>query len=64
MKYEIAGLGFWSEQSMESGHYDTKLEWEKVKVSANNVEYTESFSPPLSDMPVNTFEIVVIIPMY
>ena len=41
LKDEIAGLGFWSEQSMESGHHDFKLEWEKVKVSTNHVEYTE-----------------------
>ena len=41
MKGEVAGLGFWSEQSMESAHHDFKLEWEKVKVSANHVEYPE-----------------------
>ena len=41
MKGEIAGLGFWSEQSMESGHHDFKLEWEKVKVSENHAEYAE-----------------------
>ena len=35
MKGEIAGLGFWSEQS---GHHDFKLEWEKVKVSENHAE--------------------------
>ena len=39
LKGETAGLGFWSEQSMESGHHDFKLEWEKVKVSANHAEY-------------------------
>ena len=39
LKGEMAGLGFWSEQSMESGHHDFKLEWEKVKVSANHAEY-------------------------
>jgi hypothetical protein len=39
LKGEVAGLGFWSEQSMESGHHDYKLEWEKVKVSANHEEY-------------------------
>ena len=26
---------------MESGHHDYKLEWEKVKVSANHEEYGE-----------------------
>ena len=41
MKGEVVGLGFWSEQSMESGHHDFKLEWEKVKVSANHVDYAE-----------------------
>ena len=41
MKGETAGLGFWSEQSMESGHHDFKLEWEKVKVSENHAEYAE-----------------------
>ena len=41
LKGEIAGLRFWSEQSMESGHHDFKLEWEKVKVSANHAEYAE-----------------------
>ena len=40
-KGETAGLGFWSEQSMEAGHHDYKLEWEKVKVSANNDDYGE-----------------------
>ena len=39
LKGEAAGLGFWSEQSMESGHHDYKLDWEKVKVSANHEEY-------------------------
>ena len=39
LKGEVAGLGFWSEQSMESGHHDYKLEWEKVKVSPNHEEY-------------------------
>ena len=38
-KGEVAGLGFWSEQAMESGHHDFKLEWEKVKVSPNHEEY-------------------------
>ena len=38
-KGEIAGLGFYSEQAMESGHRDFKLEWEKVKVSPNHKEY-------------------------
>ena len=38
-KGETAGLGFWSEQSMEAGHHDFKLEWEKVKVSPNNEQY-------------------------
>ena len=40
-KGETAGLGFWSEQAMESGHHDFKLEWEKVKVSANHKQYSE-----------------------
>ena len=39
LKGEVAGLGFWSVQSMEAGHHDYKLEWEKVKVSANHEEY-------------------------
>ena len=39
MKEEVAGLGFWSEQSMEAGHLNFKMEWEKVKVSANHDEY-------------------------
>ena len=39
LKGEVAGLGFWSEQSMEAGHHDFKMEWEKVKVSANHDEY-------------------------
>ena len=38
-KGEIAGLGFWSEQAMESAHHDFKMEWEKVKVSPNHEEY-------------------------
>ena len=41
LKGEIAGLGFWSEQAMEAGHHDFKIEWEKVKVSANHAEYGE-----------------------
>ena len=41
MKGETAGLGFWSEPSMESGHHDFNLEWEKVKVSENHAEYAE-----------------------
>ena len=41
LKGELAGLGFWSEQSMESGYHDFKLELEKVKVSANQVEYAD-----------------------
>ena len=41
MKGEVAGLGFWSEQAMEAGHHDFKIEWEKVKVSANHAEYGE-----------------------
>lgn len=40
-KGETAGLGFWSEQSMEAGHHDYKLEWENVKVSANHEDYGE-----------------------
>ena len=39
LKGEVAGLGFWSEQSMEAGHHDFKMEWKKVKVSANHDEY-------------------------
>ena len=39
LKGEKTGLGFWSEQAMESGHHDFKLEWEKVKVSPNHEEY-------------------------
>ena len=38
-KGEKAGLGFWSEQSMEAGHHDFKLEWEKVKVTPDHKEY-------------------------
>ena len=38
-KGETSGLGYWSEQSMESGHHDFKLEWEKVKVSTNHAEH-------------------------
>ena len=41
MKGEKAGLGFWSEQAMEAGHHDFKMEWEKVKVSGNHAEYGE-----------------------
>ena len=41
LKGEETGLGFWSEQAMESGHHDFKLEWEKVKVSPNHEEYGE-----------------------
>ena len=37
MKVENAGLGFWSEQSMEAGHHDFKLEWEKV--NPDHAEY-------------------------
>ena len=40
-KGEVAGLGFWSEQAMESGHHDFKLEWEKVKVSSNHKQYSQ-----------------------
>ena len=39
MKGENAGLGFWSEESMEAGHHDFKLEWEKVKVTPDHAEY-------------------------
>ena len=39
LKGEKTGLGFWSDQAMESGHHDFKLEWEKVKVSPNHEEY-------------------------
>ena len=38
-KGETAGHGFWSEQSMEAGHHDFKLERQKVKVSPNNEQY-------------------------
>ena len=41
MKREVAGLGFWSEQSMEAGHHDFKLEWETVKVAPDHKEYGE-----------------------
>ena len=41
MKGQQAGLGFWSEQSMEAGHHDFKIEWEKVKVSPNHDAYGE-----------------------
>ena len=41
LKGETTGLGFWSEQSMEAGHHDFKMEWEKVKVSPNHKEYAE-----------------------
>ena len=41
LKGERAGLGFWSEQAMEAGHHDFKIEWEKVKVSRNHTEYGE-----------------------
>ena len=39
LKGETAGLGFWSEQAMESGHYDFKKEWGKSQVSPDNEDY-------------------------
>ena len=41
LKGEQASSGFWSEQSMEAGHHDFKIQWEKVKVSLNHDMYGE-----------------------
>ena len=41
LKDECHGLGFWSEQAMEAGHHDFKLEWENIKVAPSHKEYGE-----------------------
>ena len=40
-KGEVAGLGFWSEQAMESCHHDFKLEYEKAKIYEDSPELLE-----------------------
>ena len=35
---EVAGLGFWSKQAMESCHHDFKLEYEKAKICEDSLE--------------------------
>ena len=39
LKGEVAGLGFWMEQSMESMHHDFKIFWERFKVDINHLEF-------------------------
>ena len=40
-KGEVAGLGFWSEQAMESCHNNFKLEYEKAKICEDSPEFLE-----------------------
>ena len=40
-KGEVAGLGFWSEQAMESCHHDFKLEYENLKICQDSPEFLE-----------------------
>ena len=40
-KGEVAGMGFWSEQAMESCHHDFKMEVENDKLSSASPEYLE-----------------------
>ena len=41
-KGEVAGLGFWSEQAMESCHHDFKLEYKKDKLCEDSPEFLET----------------------
>ena len=36
-----AGLGYYSEQAMETAHADFKVEWERVKVGPNHQDYAK-----------------------
>lgn len=40
-KGEVAGMGFWSEQAMESCHHDFKIELENEKLSVESPDYLE-----------------------
>lgn len=37
----VAGMGFWSEQAMESCHHDFKMELENDKLSSESQEYLD-----------------------
>lgn len=39
LKGEVAGLGFWMEQAMESVHHDFRIFWERYKVDINHPEF-------------------------
>ena len=40
-KGEVAGMGYWSEQAMESCHHDFKMELENDKLSCESQKYLE-----------------------
>ena len=47
LKGEVAGLGFWSEQGMETGHFEFKEEWGKVKLPTSHTDYRENLEKTL-----------------
>ena len=48
LKEEVAGLGFWMEQAMESVHHDFKIFWQRYKVDIDHPDFGKRLKAAVS----------------